>query len=755
MLYEDTMKRGYIESALALLILVGVTGSGKSLFKRLALGLSVPEFSPSTALAESAVRSMSICQVAVGGVEWVVVSPQHMMEMVAKAMKEQVPVLPSTWEESSHLAFTTLQRDSEKPQATMQDNSEIPQATLQDNSEIPQATVQEDSEVPQPHPVPPSQQAPVVKPKHNKMFAIMKTKCIIRSDHLNAIQIDSELLQAMTQSTLPDVQKLMDVNFIYMLDSGGQPPFREMLPHFVKRASGIVLMQKLNERLDFKPTIRYRGEGGKVDEGYTSQLTNEQILHQYLQGVQSHSSQVFVVGTYRDREGECDNETRETKNSKLLEAFQPILGEQLQLYKVGSPDQLIFPVDCTSRKTEDMKIAEEFRKRVMERCMGEKVRIPLPWFMLEQLLELLAKKMKVRILSINECCEAAQQKLLMPRNVCETAIRYLGELNIILYRPNILPNVVFPKAQIILDKITELVRCSHALRTEGEHSTDAVPLCMQSSEGLEFRDFGQISSKLLGKAFPSHYRDGLFDAAELLTLLKGLLIAARLSSGKHFIPSLLPDLPLEKVAEYRVASPEYPAPLVIHYSKHWLPVGVIPSLVAYLQNLRKWSISKKHSKPTCLYHNCMQFKLPNRKPGCVVLIDSTKFLEVHVKPKLKVDPNLLCSIAADITTGLEEAHKSLHYGPPETEMGFLCSGECGNEEVHLATVILDTEEEAWICSEDEDTGDILNQQQRHWHKALKDTTARGHYNYFIYTNILDSKLFISFRRHTWGYKERR
>ena len=712
------MKRGYIQSTLALLILVGVTGSGKSLFKRLVLGLSVPEFSPSTPLAESAVRSMSICQVAVGGVEWVVVSPLHMMEMVAQAMKDQVPVLPSTWEESSHLAFTTLQGVSEKPQATMQDNSDIPQATLQ---ETPQATVQDDSEVPQANPATLSQQAPVAKPKHSNMFP----KCIVRSDHLNAIQIDSELLQAMTQSTLPEVQKLMDVDFIYMLDSGGQPPFREMLPHFVKRASGIVLMQKLNERLDFKPTIRYRGEGGKVDKGYTSQLTNEQILHQYLQGVQSHSSQVFVVGTHRDKEDECNNETRETKNSKLLEAFQPILGEQLELYKVGSLDQLIFPVDCTSRKPEDIRIAEEFRERVMEQCMGEKVRIPLPWFMLEQLLELLAKKMKVRILSVDECCEAAQQKLLMSRNVCKTAIRYLGELNIIFYRPNILPNVVFPKAQIILDKITELVRCSHALRTEEESTTDAVPQRMKTGEGVEFRDFGQISSKLLGKAFPSHYRDGLFTAAEFLILLKGLLIAGRLSSGKHFIPSLLPDLPLEKVAENRVASPKHPAPLVIHYPKHWLPVGVIPSLVAYLQNLRNWSISKKHSKPTCLYHNCMQFKLPNRKPGCVVLIDSTKFLEVHVKPKLKVDSNLLCSIATDITTGLEEAHKSLHYGPPETEMGFLCSGDCGNKEVHLATVVLDTKEEAWICSEDEDTGDILNQQQSLWYQALKETTARG------------------------------
>ena len=104
----------------------------------------------------------------------------------------------------------------------------------------------------------------------------------------------------------------MDVDFIYLVDSGGQPPFREMLPHFVQKASAIVLMQKLNERLDFKPTIRYREEGGKVGKGYTSQLTNEQILHQYIQAVQSHKSSVFVVGTHMDLEGKCKGgETRD------------------------------------------------------------------------------------------------------------------------------------------------------------------------------------------------------------------------------------------------------------------------------------------------------------------------------------------------------------------------------------------------------------------------------------------------------------
>ena len=684
---------------------MGVTGSGKSLFKLLVLGLPVPEFSPSTPLAESAVRSISVCQVAVGGtVRWKIVEPQNMMDMVARTIKDGAPVLELAWKDSSQLAFGISENNS----VDLAPSEIVPSSSLkphpQEEQDSPQLQSQPQETV--------AKEAPESSVTFSPVFL----------GALKEMKIDSELIEKINKPSTT-VQKLIDVDFIYMLDSGGQPPFREMLPHFVQQASAILLMQKLNERLDFTPTIRYRQEGGKVDKGYTSQLTNEQILYQYVQRVQSLKSKVFVVGTHRDREGECENETREMKNEKLLKGFRPVLGDKMELYKLGDSDQLIFPVDSTSRRPDDEAVAEEFRKRVVKTCMGEKVKIPLPWFLLEQLLQLLAQKMEVKVLSIKECCEAAEQKLLMSHNVCKAAIRYLGKLNIIFYSPDILPEVVYSNAQVVLDKITELVRCSHALRTGDEDTTHAVPSCMESSEKLEFRDFAQVTSDLLQKAFPSHYRDNLFTSSHFLKLLEYLLIAGRLENGKHFIPSLLPDLPVEEIAKYCVTSPEHPAPLVIYYSEKWVPVGVMPSLVVYLQKNCQWKPSEKHGKPICLYHNCIQFKLPGGKPGNVVLIDSTKFLEIHVRPSLEVDPDLCPIVRENIMTGLQEAHKSLHYDSAESKFGFLCSGDCGNKEAHLAK--LDSKGETWICSEDGNIGGYLNQGQKFWLKMQPDDTATG------------------------------
>jgi hypothetical protein len=69
-------------------------------------------------------------------------------------------------------------------------------------------------------------------------MCLLCRKCFDGENALTEIEIDLELMHQLTKSSA--VQKLMDFDFIYLLDSGGQPPFREMLPHFVQQSSAIV-----------------------------------------------------------------------------------------------------------------------------------------------------------------------------------------------------------------------------------------------------------------------------------------------------------------------------------------------------------------------------------------------------------------------------------------------------------------------------------------------------------------------------------
>ena len=682
------MTQGFIKAALAILILVGVTGSGKSLFQKLVLGLSVPEFSPSTPLAKSSVRSMSICQAAVGGgdeqVEWKVVTPANMFSIVAEnaaalelvKQEEQKKVSKTQVKANEHqdnlqkeIAASSSQSKEVGTDAVPEREQEKVDKIIPDNS-----TGQIIAK--------PNEQTPTVRIENT---VYMKCKQALRT-----LDFDGELIRKMKDAT----GKVMDVDFIYILDSGGQPPFRELLPHIVQQASGIVLTQKLNERLDFRPTITYR-EKGVEDEGYLSTLTNEQMLYQYFQAVQSHNSTVFVVGTHRDLEHECEEESRADKNKRLLEAFRPVLDSRIALYATGGPDQLIFPVDNTSRGPEDLKTAGKFRKKVVDHCMEKKEEIPLPWFILEQLLQQLAKEMKVTVLSKEECYMAART-LHMSDDMCEAAMKYLHKLNIIFYRPDIIENVVFCSAQVVLDKLTEIVQCSHRMHTDT--GKENIPSCMEDLEGLKFRDYAQVDPELLTKAYPSHYRksDNVFTASDFLRLSERLLIAGKLENELYFIPSVLPDLSLQKVAQHRVTSADHPPPITIYYPDMWLPVGVVPALVVSLINHWGWTPVSEGGKPVCMCHNCMQFELPDGEPGSVTLIDSIKFLEIHVKPSLP-DSQVCPRIMEMLLSGLEEAHKSLHYDPPTAVEGMICPGNCGIKDVHYAKV--DKKKRFWRCSE--------------------------------------------------------
>jgi hypothetical protein len=143
----------------------------------------------------------------VGGVKWVIVGLQEMMKMVAETIRGGVPLLASAWKDTSELAFTSTQPDST-------------------HSHSPKQTSRPELE----------KQEPIQR--HVETETTLLSCACSAENALTEIEIDLELMHQLTKSSA--VQKLMDFDFIYLLDSGGQPPFREMLPHFVQQSSAIV-----------------------------------------------------------------------------------------------------------------------------------------------------------------------------------------------------------------------------------------------------------------------------------------------------------------------------------------------------------------------------------------------------------------------------------------------------------------------------------------------------------------------------------
>ena len=665
-----------MESRAIVLLLIGAAGVGKSHFKHLILRLPPPAIRESTPLAEAAIRTISIWRATVGDedMQWQLVSSEKLLRMVADAIKAGVPLrlFPQTGFPPRVLPLDAAPtKQKTQPDELRSQPSSKSQRLLPYNAEVsflPSATSS----------TPPTSISPTLESADLSEPSQMK-----------------ELVDLISQSS--GSKKLLDVDWVYIVDSGGQSQFHEILPAFIRYASACVFITKLDESLNDHPTIENYGQGGQQrGTPYRSHLTHEQILQRCFQALQSRrctssipqsGPMVFVAGTHKDQEHRCP-ETRSAKNKKLLDSLWPVFGDKLRLYHMADPDQLIFPVNSKTPSMEDEKVASEFRKRVTTSCPYGREKIPIAWFVLEQLIRQHATDERVRIVSTTECQRIAQ-RLHMDDETFHAALDYLVALNIFHFYPAILPNVVFCDTQVLLDKISELVEYSQMLR--GTSTCSVSGLQSHSGGWLRFRDEGIITVEFLEK-FQEHYVRGVFEPSDLLKLLSALFISAHRTGGEYFMPSLLHELESEsdKLNHYRCDLTSSPSPLLVHYPGGWLPSGIFTSLIAYLLNECDWKLLfQKCGKPDCLYRNCIRFKHPRGRS--VTLIDSFTHFEVHLASHYPVSGAVCSEIHTTIFHGLEQAAYTLSYTGLHPEEAFFCSagGKDCEPNLHLAFVEAD------------------------------------------------------------------
>jgi len=171
----------------------------------------------------------------------------------------------------------------------------------------------------------------------------------------------------------------------------------------------------------------------------------------------------------------------------------------------------------------------------------------------------------------------------------DAALQYFDELNLCLYYPDVLPDVVFSDPQVPLDKASELVQHSYRLREAKQGKKSQGPQEALEAKWLKFRDQGIVCREFLEK-FPKHYRDKLFTPTHLLQLFNHLLIFAPLTKDEHFMPSLLQMLPPEELDKQHAPSSSPVAPLIIHFPHGWPRNGIFCCLVVFLINHGKWQV---------------------------------------------------------------------------------------------------------------------------------------------------------------------
>ena len=517
--------------------------------------------------------------------------------------------------------------------------------------------------------------------------------------------------------------------WLYIIDSGGQPQFHELLPTFVHHVSAAALFVKLNEGLNSYPLIQYYDQEGILcGLPYKSSSTHLQTLQKCLQPMQSRSHmdgtaqcpKLFFIGTHHDLEDQ--SEPLESKNVQLLDLLHQhrIFHENLVCYSMGNPDQLLYPLNAQSPRQADRQVVVQFRQDVMDRCLklAPEYRIPIGWFVLEQLLQTLSKD---GVLSFDKCLEVAS-RLGMDRAELEAALEYLAKLNLFGYFPKVLPEVVFTTSQVLLNKVSELVMYSHNLN-------DGSSQCSGDVSDFEFREYGKINADMLKRErFSSHYIKGLFEAEHLLDLWVELLVVARSLDGSFVMPAVLSELLKEKLSEYRLdIHSASVVPIAFHYPGGLFPSGIFTSLISHLQNESNWNIMIKRGKPACLCKNCVQFSVRGKVTANVTLIYSYNWIEVHVA-LFGEDLQNACLIRDVILSGLVHAEQVQKYEGLSAELAFICPcGGAQSTSLHLATAI-SPDNQFMQCIQDESVVLPMTDRHRLW---LQTTEGKNFHGYIV------------------------
>ena len=658
------MQKGYVVLQTVVLLLIGIAGAGKTSFCHLLFNEPPPTVRTSTPIAQSSIRAVSLTRATVlkkeDVVSWERVSSKKLNTLIADGIKgfqahgfQQVLSLVEAKLKMKHTALLSLKQSSHKTHDA-QSITDHDESGVYSGASSNYCSVQD------------------------------ATATVTNVDQLFEMEPIKELVKLMTCAK--GSGEVFKRKWLYLIDSGGQPQFHELLPTFVRHVSAAALFVKLNEALESHPVIKYYNrEGVLCGQPYKSSHNHLQTLQNCLQAMQSRNDEhgtsqcpkLFFIGTHRDEENK--KESIESKNKLLLETFiqNDAIRENIVYYSLGKYDQLLYPVNAKKPDQADKEVAAEFRRDLMNKCHTLEHKIPIGWFVLEQLLQDLSEN---GILSLDKCLEVAS-RLGMDKVQLNAALNYLVKLNIFEFFPKILPKVVFTTSQVLLNKVTELVEYSHSLNfgsTRGVDSTDR-----------EFREYGRISLELLKRReFSSHYIQGLFEAEDLLDLWVELLVVAKETDGSFVIPAVLCELSLDSLSEHRlnIHSSEV-IPIAVHYPGGLFPSGIFSSLISDLQNKSDWKISTKYKKPVCLYKNCVEFSISGSVTANVTLIYSYDWIELHANV-FGEDKQIACLLRDALFSSLKHAEKIQKYNNLVPEIAFFCLCKEGNpSSLHLASPV--------------------------------------------------------------------
>ena len=477
--------------------------------------------------------------------------------------------------------------------------------------------------------------------------------------------------------------------WIYFIDSGGQPQFQEVLQTFIPDTSVILQVLKLTEKLSDHPFMDCETKDGKQLSLGVHALTNQEILKRQariLHCTPEAKMQIALVGTYYDKYQEAlqisqIEEKIEDKEINLVEVFSSSKKEVM--FRDSSFKQCIYPVNglqAVEGKFDDPVVCE--LRKCIASSVSQEVDIPLRWYVLELALQKQSQALNRCVFSYTEVNEICQPYQFEKEDEVGTALTFLAKYNLILYYPNLLPDVIFTTPQVLLDIMTEL--------TEQRYTP-------HRGEYKEMAKKGIVSLQIL-KDISKHYIPGVFTEIEVINIFEFLYICSKLDEERFFMPALLPPLTHNDLNKISPAPP-----LLYHFQERCVPAGLFCALVVSL-SYKGYELlvdsPDLHIPLKTPHNNAVSFKIPCMHCTAVTIIDSFYQLEVHYHSAASVYylRKYLPEIRETFEDSLKEVIKNRKYKISIPERTFFCRADNCHQATNKSHVAFVDEEGELACS---------------------------------------------------------
>ena len=545
------------------------------------------------------------------------------------------------------------------------------------------------------------------------------------SDYLSNVTDLVEELQSKTSKEFDS--EILSINWVYLIDSGGQPHFQNLLPLFMSGVSTAVYVFRLIDRPYEYPEIQYYKEGKLLDKSWcSSPLNNAKNFSFLVQSIESFSNdcRLVCIGTHWD----IANEEQKTEYHRVFFEQLPKKFRESEkcVYKNG---ELIIPVNAV---IEDEPDINEYKRSEStaelqdilwpptpkyKECIFREIKVPAWWYFFKISLKTSFNNRKV--LSLEECKNVAHS-LKFHEDAMIKALNFFHEHHIVYYYPSILPNLVFCDPQLLLDIVTKVVELAK------------VPNETSDGSMLRLINEGIVTLQTLcNERLEEYFTEGLFEPKHLVKLFKHLLIWAEIddsnlemddSKKEYLMPAILESIhePSEFV-NYQLSSSSA-APLLVCFKSGFIKCGVFCCLQVFLIK-NGWVVSSK-LKPK---QNCVKLNL--RKRSCsVTLINHFSYIAIYVNAFDLFGYDVCPRVTEQILKGIKESYEKLGYGSDiDTELAFyclrdvspeesftnpLCKSETRQPKSHIATV--DDRRSHMICTKYEDHYAMLQRKHMYW-----------------------------------------